>query len=69
MCGGRLKEQSKPYFRALGQHISEVRKQHGSGRARPRIRGLTATVFAYELGERRGSMPMLLKLADIFTVP
>jgi transcriptional regulator with XRE-family HTH domain len=65
------KEESRVYFRALGAHVSKLRKERGLTQAElARILGLSQqTVFAYELGDRRVSVLMLVKLAKIFGVP
>lgn len=64
------KAESRAYFRALGAHITELRKEHGMTQAElARILGVSQqTVFAYELGDRRVSLLMLIKLAKIFDV-
>lgn len=69
MSGGGLKEESNCNFRALNQHMSEVRKQHGMTQAGlARVLGVSQrTVFAYE-GERRVSVPRLPKLAENFAI-
>lgn len=66
-----IKEESRAYFRALGAHISKLRKgQHLTQAELARLLGVSQqTVFAYELGDRRVSVLMLIKLAKIFDVP
>ena len=65
-----IKQESRAYFRALGAHISELRKEQGMTQAElARMLGVSQqTVFAYELGDRRVSVLMLIKLAKIFSV-
>jgi transcriptional regulator with XRE-family HTH domain len=68
MNAPRRKAESRAYFRALGQHISQLRKEKGMTQA-DLARALQVsqqTVFAYELGDRRVSLLMLLDLARIF---
>ena len=62
------KAESQTYFRALGKHITELRKEIGMTQAElARALGVSQqTVFAYELGDRRVSVLMLVKLARIF---
>ena len=66
-----MKQESRAYFRALGAHISVLRKDQGMTQAElARMLGVSQqTVFAYELGDRRVSVLMLIKLAKIFDVP
>ena len=66
-----IKQESRAYFRALGAHISVLRKEQGITQAElARTLGVSQqTVFAYELGDRRVSVLMLIKLAKIFGVP
>jgi transcriptional regulator with XRE-family HTH domain len=66
-----IKQESRAYFRALGSHISVLRKEQGMTQAElARTLGVSQqTVFAYELGDRRVSVLMLVKLAKIFGVP
>lgn len=63
-----IKTESRAYFRTLGKHISQLRKEHGMTQAElARTLGVSQqTVFAYELGGRRVNVLMLVKLADIF---
>lgn len=68
MSAPRLKAESRAYFRSLGKHITELRKEFGMTQAEL-ARALNVsqqTVFAYELGDRRVSVLMLVKLARIF---
>lgn len=64
----RIKAESRSYFRALGKHIAELRKEIGMTQAElSRALGVSQqTVFAYELGDRRVSVLVLVKLARIF---
>lgn len=65
------KQESRTYFRALGEHVSKLRKEQGLTQAElARLLEVSQqTVFAYELGDRRVSVLMLIKLAKIFSVP
>jgi transcriptional regulator with XRE-family HTH domain len=65
-----IKQESRAYFRALGVHVSTLRKEHGLTQAAlARLLGVSQqTVFAYELGDRRISVFMLVKLAKILGV-
>lgn len=65
-----IKQESRAYFKALGAHVSMLRKSRGMTQAEL-ARGLGVSqqaVFAYELGERRISVLVLAKLAKIFSV-
>lgn len=65
-----IKQESRAYFKALGAHIAVLRKSHGMTQAEL-ARGLGVsqqTVFAYELGDRRVTVPLLAKLARMFTI-
>jgi transcriptional regulator with XRE-family HTH domain len=68
MSAPSLKLESRAYFRALGNHISQLRKETGMTQAElARALGVSQqTVFAYELGDRRVSVLMLVKVARIF---
>jgi transcriptional regulator with XRE-family HTH domain len=68
MSAPRLKAESRTYFRALGKHITELRKEFGMTQAElaRALKVSQQTVFAYELGDRRVSVLMLIKLARIF---
>lgn len=70
MNAPRLKAESRTYFRALGAHIGVLRKEQGMTQAElARALGVSQqTVFAYELGDRRVSVLILVKLAHIFGV-
>lgn len=65
-----IKEQSRVYFRALGKHIGTLRKGIGMTQAElARALGVSQqAVFAYELGDRRVSVFILTKLANIFEI-
>src|SRR5688500_5154876 len=66
-----VKAESRAYFRALGKHIEELRKEIGVSQSEL-ARGLGAspqTIYAIEVGDRRVSVPMLIKLAEFFQVP
>lgn len=65
-----IKQESRAYFRALGAHVSVLRKEQGLTQAElARLIGVSQqTVFAYELGDRRMSVLILVKLVKIFGV-
>jgi transcriptional regulator with XRE-family HTH domain len=65
-----IKHESRAYFKALGAHVSMLRKSRGMTQAElARAIGVSQqAVFAYELGERRISVLVLAKLAKIFAV-
>lgn len=62
---------SRQYFKALGARITELRKAHDMTQAElARATGVSQqTVFAYELGDRRVSVLMLVKFAGLFQIP
>lgn len=62
------KAESRAFFRALGSHITTLRKSVGMTQAElARAIGVSQqAVFAYELGERRTSVLVLLKLSNVF---
>jgi len=65
-----IKQESRAYFKALGAHVTAMRKARGMTQAElARAIGVSQqAVFAYELGERRISVLVLAKLAKIFAV-
>ncbi|GFE80243.1 hypothetical protein GCM10011487_22430 [Steroidobacter agaridevorans] len=65
-----IRAESRAYFRALGKHITELRKRIGMTQAElARALGVSQqAVFAYELGERRVSVLILGKLSRVFAV-
>lgn len=65
-----IKQESRVYFRALGVHVSQLRKEQGMTQAElARAIGVSQqTVFAYELGDRRVSVLIVAKLARVFGV-
>lgn len=65
-----IKAESRVYFRALGKHITELRKGIGMTQAElARALGVSQqSVFAYELGDRRVSLLIVAKLARIFQI-
>ena len=71
MSAGNIRQESRSYFRALGAHITVLRKERGMTQAElARTLGVSQqTVFAWELGDRRVSVLMLIKLAKVFEVP
>src|SRR5688572_15951600 len=68
MNAPRLKAEPRAYFRALGKHITELRKGIGMTQAElaRTLKVSQQTVFAYELGDRRVAVFTLVKLARIF---
>jgi transcriptional regulator with XRE-family HTH domain len=64
------KKENRAYFKALGAHIAQLRKEHGMTQAE--LAGALGvsqqTVFASELGDRPVTVPMLAKLAKAFTI-
>lgn len=64
------RRESRAYFRALGAHISRLRKDRGLTQAElARAIGVSQqAVFAYELGERRVSVLLLTKIARVFAI-
>ena len=68
MNAPRRKAESRTYFRALGKHITELRTEIGMTQAElaRALKVSQQAVFAYELGDRRVSLLMLLDLARIF---
>lgn len=66
-----IKQESRAYFKALGAHISLLRKAKGMTQAElARAIGVSQqAVFAYELGERRVSVLILIKVAKVFSIP
>lgn len=65
-----IKQESRAYFKALGAHVTMLRKSRGMTQAElARAIGVSQqAVFAYELGDRRISVLVLAKLAKIFSV-
>jgi len=65
-----IKAEQRTYFRALGEHVTELRKEQGMTQAELACAlGVSQqTVFAYELGDRRVSVLIVAKLAKIFGV-
>jgi transcriptional regulator with XRE-family HTH domain len=68
MSAPQLKTESRAYYRALGKHIEELRKGIGMTQAElaRALKVSQQSVFAYELGDRRVALFMLVKLAHIF---
>lgn len=68
MNAPRRKAESRAYFRALGKHITVLRTEIGMTQAElaRALKVSQQTVFAYELGDRRVSVLMLVELARIF---
>jgi transcriptional regulator with XRE-family HTH domain len=64
-----IKQESGAYFRALGAHVSLLRKGMTQAELARALGVSQQTVFAYELGDRRVSVLILAKLAKVFGVP
>jgi len=64
-----IKQESRAYFKALGAHVSMLRKSQGMTQAElARAIGVSQqSIFSYELGERRISVLVLAKLSRIFS--
>jgi transcriptional regulator with XRE-family HTH domain len=65
-----IKQESRAYFKALGAHITQLRKARDMTQAElARALGVSQqAVFAYELGERRTSVLILAKITKVFNV-
>jgi transcriptional regulator with XRE-family HTH domain len=65
-----IKQENRAYFKALGAHIAQLRKEQGMTQVElARALGVSQqTVFAYELGDRRVTVPLLAKLAKTFAI-
>lgn len=70
MVAIQMKQESHTYYKALGAHIALLRKSRGMTQAElARSIGVSQqAVFAYELGERRVSVFILVKLAKVFAI-
>lgn len=64
------KAESLAYYKALGAHIALLRKAKGMTQAElARAIGVSQqAVFAYEIGDRRVSVFVLIKLAKVFSI-
>ena len=64
-----MRTESRAYFKALGAHVTTLRKSQGMTQAElARAIGVSQqAVFSYELGERRVSVLVLAKIAKIFS--
>lgn len=64
-----IKHESRAYYEALGAHVTMLRTSRGMTQAElaGAIGVSQQAVFAYERGERRISVFMLIKLAKIFS--
>ena len=65
-----IRAESRNYFKALGAHITRLRKTRGMTQAElARAIGVSQQfVFAIELGERRVSVLLLVKIARVFSI-
>jgi transcriptional regulator with XRE-family HTH domain len=70
MVAEKMKQESHSYYKALGAHIALLRKSRGMTQAElARAIGVSQqAVFAYELGERRVSVFILVKLGKVFAI-
>lgn len=68
--GVSIKQASRGYFKALGAYVGFLRKARGMTQAElARAIGVSQqSVFAYELGDRRVSVLVLLRLSIVFTM-
>jgi transcriptional regulator with XRE-family HTH domain len=64
-----MRTESRAYFKALGAHVTTLRKSQGMTQAElARAIGVSQqAVFSYELGERRISVLVLAKIAKVFS--
>lgn len=64
-----MKQESHAYYKALGAHIALLRKARGmtQGELARAIGVSQQAVFAYEIGERRVSVFILVKLSKVFS--
>ena len=64
-----IKHESRAYFKALGAHVTTLRKSRGMTQAElARAIGVSQQcVFAWEIGDRRISALVLAKLSKIFS--
>lgn len=65
-----IKAESRAYFRALGARIRQLRQDQGLTQAElARTLGVSQqTVFAYELGDRRVTLPTVPKLTKTLRI-
>lgn len=65
-----MNPESRQYFKVLGARITELRKERDMTQAElARAIGVSQqSVFTYELGDRRVSVLMLVKLARLFQI-
>lgn len=65
-----IRAESRAYFKALGAHITLLRKARGMTQQElARAIGVSQqAVFAYELGDRRVSVLILAKLSKAFAI-
>lgn len=70
MSAAPIKAESRAYFRALGKHISQLRKEIGMTQAElARAIGVSQqAIFAYELGDRRVSVFIVARVAKVFAI-
>lgn len=65
-----IKADSRQYFQRIGARIAQIRKLHGYTQAElaKKIGVSQQAVFAYELGERRVSMLIVSRIANVFSM-
>jgi putative transcriptional regulator len=70
-CARAASPESRAFFKALGAHIEKLRKARGWTQAElARACGVSQqAIFAYELGERRPTVLILVKMSKALTVP
>lgn len=70
MVAKEMKQESHSYYKALGAHVSLLRKARGltQGELARAIGVSQQAVFAYEVGERRVSVFMLVRLSKVFSI-
>lgn len=65
-----IKQESHAYFAALGKHITQLRRARGMTQAElARALGVSQqAVFSYEIGDRRVSVLIMVKIAKLFAI-
>ena len=66
-----IRAESRAYFKVLGARITMLRKMRGMTQVElARAIGVSQqSVFSYELGDRRVSVLILVKVATVFSIP
>lgn len=70
LTNGSMRADSIRYFKALGAHIAFLRKSKGmtQGELARQLGVSQQAVFAYETGERRVSLFIVIKLVQVFDI-